>query len=752
MAQVASDVVESHKVSAVKDYPRLDKCHANLKRLERLAREVGVEQGKRKRSNSLTGMRAAASHIRGAACCLCERLCNKEDPEDALEEDVEEAAEDSSLLSHPKTSYDGAPREPKVEEFVAIFEQEVDQVSETLDRELKEVKKRLDLAEKECLDSKMSQIARRDAFGPEFTEINRLAHYLSAFGIRNYSTLLAVLCSKDVAETKWRARDNQLLGDLLRNECLDQAGFAKAQGGVDDILERITKFCADEMYNGNRQLAEFAILEKRRQAVEWDLVFVGVWCGLALGLSCWALYVVVFDSVMQTETFQKSDGLRIYRALGAILLFGWGIAFQIAAWRESRINFPVIFSIPSKHFPATRQLFRWAAIASIVYLINLTAFVKELRNVGDKDTAGFFPALLLIMFIFACISLWGYLIFIPQIRKVGGFRTALKQNFMGLALFVVGLSEGGFLTAYISDYLTSSTKILVDLAYIVCSFSLSGPSTFLEDLTRDSEACRDSFPMTRVIVPIITCWPLWLRLGQNLSRLAKTGKQFPFLVNAMKYGFSHTIVIFSAMKPELLDLDSDSDEVPMSYRVIFVGIFALTSLLMFSWDVGMDWGLGRAKHKFLRKRLMLSTMWHGSRFPYYIFIVLDFFLRYLWTVTLLPSMTLGKTWLFSTTPLIMFEVMRRTMWGLIRVENEHLSNTRGYRANGFIPLYFSTWQESTPAEPSADSGGDEAEKDDSSGAGHANDKAAAASFFGVIAEVLIFVLIVVGLAIVAIFL
>lgn len=741
-------------VTAVKGYPVLAKHNADVEHLEHLARSIAVEQGYQERSLSASHLKSKLNRIKWhlLSCCgVCTDDLEASGELDYDEEELEEL-ERSSLLKQPVTNYHGKPREPKVEEFVKEFEKEVHMVSKTVRHELRKIETRLEDAKERCQESKLSVTARREAFGPEFTEVYRLGHYLSTYAVRNYSTLMALLTVNDVAEARWQARNDRLLGPLLREEVLEAADFGQALN-IQHFLKRVVQVCADELYNGDIKLASFVMLEKRRQSLDWSLIFIGARCGFALGMLCWALYAVVFDSDMQTEAFENSNGLRIYRSIGAILLFYWGAAIQLAAWRESRINFPVIFAIPSQAFPATREMFRWGALVSTIYFVNVIIFVKELRIPKNEERAGLFPLLLLFGFVLIAFGWWAKNVFVPHARWKG-FRGALWFTFSTACIFVFGLSETDFLTAFVADYLTSSTKILVDFTFVTCSLIDAGPASFAQNLARGTTHCQQNFVMNRVVVPIITCWPLWLRLGQNLNRLYTTGKEWPFLANAMKYGFSHTIVIFSAMKPGLLDLSNGSSPVPWIYRAIFVALFALTSLITFAWDVGMDWGFGRPQHKLLRKRLMLSSLWGGSRLPYYVFILIDFFMRYLWTVTLLPGSTVGTTWVFSTTSLIMAEVMRRTMWGLLRLENEHLSNTRGYRTAAYIPLYFSTWQE--PDENSTQTKEMQDEDDEAAfSAAAPTTQPASSSVFdewlSSVIEVVVFVFILAALAAVAVF-
>jgi EXS family len=77
---------------------------------------------------------------------------------------------------------------------------------------------------------------------------------------------------------------------------------------------------------------------------------------------------------------------------------------------------------------------------------------------------------------------------------------------------------------------------------------------------------------------------------------------------------------------------------------------------------------------------------------YYGIIVLDFVLRFAWVLTLLPPKSGAKFALpaYLTLVSMMLEIFRRTIWGFLRLENEHRSNTAGFRRVNFVPLHFAT--------------------------------------------------------------
>jgi hypothetical protein len=100
-----------------------------------------------------------------------------------------------------------------------------------------------------------------------------------------------------------------------------------------------------------------------------------------------------------------------------------------------------------------------------------------------------------------------------------------------------------------------------------------------------------------------------------------------------------------------------------------------------------DWSLGQIKYRFLGPRLM-----YPKHAMYYSIICLDLVLRFAWVLTLLPPKSGAKFALpaYLTLVSMMLEIFRRTIWGFLRLENEHRSNTAGFRRVDFVPLHFST--------------------------------------------------------------
>jgi hypothetical protein len=109
-----------------------------------------------------------------------------------------------------------------------------------------------------------------------------------------------------------------------------------------------------------------------------------------------------------------------------------------------------------------------------------------------------------------------------------------------------------------------------------------------------------------------------------------------------------------------------------------IAVIALTTINTY-WDVMQDWTLGESQVKYpgLRKTLLLPARW------YYASVVFTPVGRLFFALTLSPDIVSG--WLNAdvfTTLLAVVEIVRRTMWSILRLENEQISNADNYRAIG----------------------------------------------------------------------
>ena len=100
----------------------------------------------------------------------------------------------------------------------------------------------------------------------------------------------------------------------------------------------------------------------------------------------------------------------------------------------------------------------------------------------------------------------------------------------------------------------------------------------------------------------------------------------------------------------------------------------------------MDFGFMQAYSKNYPLRDKLS--FHDTKF-YYLCMILNLFLRFMWTLTVSPEVVYGfirpEFLLFI---LYMMEVLRRGMWNFIRVELKHIELCKEFRVTAHIDLPF----------------------------------------------------------------
>ena len=120
--------------------------------------------------------------------------------------------------------------------------------------------------------------------------------------------------------------------------------------------------------------------------------------------------------------------------------------------------------------------------------------------------------------------------------------------------------------------------------------------------------------------------------------------------------------------------------------------FAITNAVYSSiWDVIIDWSLGNphARHPFLRDDLGYKYVW-----TYYIAIVLDPILRCNWVFYVIYTKDVHHA--AATSFFVgLSEILRRSMWMLFRVENEHCTNVGLFRASRDVALPYEIPTEST---------------------------------------------------------
>ena len=108
--------------------------------------------------------------------------------------------------------------------------------------------------------------------------------------------------------------------------------------------------------------------------------------------------------------------------------------------------------------------------------------------------------------------------------------------------------------------------------------------------------------------------------------------------------------------------------------IYYIIILLIILMIVHKMNVQITNYLNLFEYNFLGPRLM-----YPKRSMYYAIMALDLVLRFAWVLTLIPPDTGASFALphYLTAVSMILELYRRTVWGFLRLENEHRSNTAG---------------------------------------------------------------------------
>ena len=235
------------------------------------------------------------------------------------------------------------------------------------------------------------------------------------------------------------------------------------------------------------------------------------------------------------------------------------------------------------------KVFNEAMQMTAYFYVNFLLYFKTRR--GDLPQYFNWNIYPLALFMFFLIKL-----FFPLSQRMA-FLTTMKN------LIISPFCTVRFVEFYAGDICTSLVKVFVDVAFSFCYFG-SGEYLQSPNSTAETSFCKNNNYFKKVVSPSLLALPLWWRVLQCLRRYTETRNRFPHLANAIKYAVALCLVLFGAFHPEVSTLNNGVD----FYQMVYIFTFFISTLYTFSWDVFMDWGLGKSMSNFgLRHTLMFNT-------------------------------------------------------------------------------------------------------------------------------------------------
>jgi hypothetical protein len=242
-------------------------------------------------------------------------------------------------------------------------------------------------------------------------------------------------------------------------------------------------------------------------------------------------------------------------------------------------------------------------------------------------------------------------------------------------LLFAGLYPVEFRDFFLGDMYCSETYAMAQIEAFFCLYANDW---------NDPPQCNSNHSR---LLGFFTALPAVWRAFQCLRRYHDSGHWFPHLANCAKY--MGNILYYMTLSFYRIDRTDRT-------RAVFITFACVNGVYSSFWDVFMDFSLGNpyAKHPFLRDQLAYKQIW-----IYYFAMVADVLLRQQWIFYAIFTSDLQHSALMSFF-VGLAEVLRRGLWCLFRVENEHCNNVGKFRASRDIPLPYEL-----PESPEVTAGG-----------------------------------------------
>ena len=339
------------------------------------------------------------------------------------------------------------------------------------------------------------------------------------------------------------------------------------------------------------------------------------------------------------------------RGFFVVCLYWWLFGICVYVWNKTHISYRIMFHIDDNYSSAV-QIFRRAAVFTFILLVCTLIYMIKRAN-----PSFFFGLLTYIPINSLPLICWGSLIlywFCPfNIWNMSGraFLGNLATESLGSFLLKVEFRHKFFISV-----ICSFISTLRDLEYTVCYFAY-----YDAPLEVKKQFCSK----TRGIYFFIAFFPHMIKIFQILKEIKDTSKVYPSNLSIYIHTLSITVSFLSFLSPTYPSL--------VTFWLIFTFI---SSVCHFLWDVKMDFGLFEKGEDYpLRK-----SRYFKNKFIYYFTLIFDFIMRFFWLLTISPEI-LGSLFRPETLSIILgsLEMIRRTLWGILKVEKKHIDISKEYK-------------------------------------------------------------------------
>jgi len=361
--------------------------------------------------------------------------------------------------------------------------------------------------------------------------------------------------------------------------------------------------------------------------------------------------------------FSPDIAVILYRGPFLLILYIGLLAINICVWQRAGVNYIRIFELKPGRRLISRDLLRISLQLWIIWMIFvITLYLHSYLNNADPFT---FPAVLILTMV--------AILFCPFNVLLRSARAwILKTTWR---IICAPFYDVKFADFWLGDQLVSMAQIFKDLEFSSCFFMAKygdGVST-----VTDLNNCLSNSSLPAIVAGGL---PSWYRAAQCVRRFRDT-KALPHLANTLKYSFG----LIDCALVYLTAVYSQDPLHPYIHQAWLINKLIQT-VYSYYWDISMDWGL--IKFEGIKPVWTRQRMLYKYRSIYVLAMIEDFVLRFCWLYSFLLKHYGILPIQIDNTIFAALEIIRRIIWNLFRVENEHVNNCGDFRdpAHFQIPL------------------------------------------------------------------
>eukprot|EP00921_Rhytidocystis_pertsovi_P016103 GHVQ01025431.1.p1 GENE.GHVQ01025431.1~~GHVQ01025431.1.p1 ORF type:complete len:805 (-),score=114.09 GHVQ01025431.1:328-2742(-) len=426
---------------------------------------------------------------------------------------------------------------------------------------------------------------------------------------------------------------------------------------------------------------EVKTLEDLQALVQKDLMKMVrpnyTWVGCFLG----ACSVIMLDIIVMCYIPATNPNYDLDQVLALFPLFRISLMITVLTWftggamslmEHFGVNYRFMLEIDPKCQVNASSMFTIASVQTTLWILSMGLFLVDYKFLvfGGSNLLHtyywIYPTLLLLtQILFLCL---------PNRT----FRYRYRRHALGVVWMVLlsGLwlpKEITLVQNVVGDVLTSVAHPMGDLEYAACYYSYGFPFT--------DEPAKCSL-VDGWMKPLIFGIPFYLRLRQCWARYRREKddpKSLVHLLNVGKYISGIAVVLCASFPwPRVFGWSTATS------RGVWVMAYVIATVYMFIWDICVDWGFEPRLTEFVRP----GGRFMYPRWVYYVMAVMNLFGRSTWAMTLMPIEILADKQLNAALIALVvstLEIVRRSAWAVLRLENEHLTNSSRYRAMLWVP-------------------------------------------------------------------